>query len=198
MVEFVTVVAGFAVLVVAYSAVRYLGAAHNNVVEARERCEKAWSDVDVLLERRAEEIGSLADVAREHVSHEREVLEEVMAARERAIEARNPQEAAEAMVALRESAQEVYDLTDEYPELASNDRFDELTASIRSIEQRLENRREQYNEAVRAYNARLDRVPERFVAAYRGYERRTPFVASADARDGVDVGERLDRSARDD
>ncbi|PSP75700.1 LemA family protein [Halobacteriales archaeon QS_1_68_20] len=194
---FAVVVVGFALLVLLYSLVRYLGSAHNNLVEARERCEKAWSDVDVLLERRAEEVGRLADVAREHVSHEREVLEDVMEARKRAIEAQHPEEAADAMVALRESVENVYDLAGEYPELASSERLDELTTSIRTIEQRLENRREQYNEAVSAYNARLNKVPEWFVASYYGFERRTPFVASADARDGVNVSERLDLSADD-
>lgn len=191
MVGFTTVLVLFAVLLGAYSVVRYLGAAHNNLVETRERCEKAWSDVDVLLERRAEEVGSLVDVTREHVSHEREVLEDVMAARERVVEVQTPEQATEAVVAMRDSLEEVYALSEEYPELDSNERFDELTDSVRTLEQRIETRREQYNDAVRTYNARLDRVPERFVADFRGFERRTPFEASADAREGVDVSERL-------
>lgn len=194
---FAAVVVGFIVLLVGYSAVRYLGAAHNNLVEARERCEKAWSDVDVLLERRAEEVGNLVDVTGEHVSHERDVLRDVMDARERAIEVQNPDQASKAAVAMRESLEEVYALSDEYPELRSSDRFDELTDSIRTLEQRIENRREQYNDAVSTYNARLDRVPERFVADLRGFDRRVPFVASADAREGIDVRERLDISSDD-
>lgn len=192
MVEFTTVLLAFAALVAGYSVVRYLGSAHNNLVDARERCEKTWSDVDVLLERRADEVGTLVDVTREHVAHEQDVLEDVMDARQRVVEASDPDQAAEAVVAMRTSLEGIYDLSEEYPELASSERFDELTDSIRTLEQRLENRREQYNEAVRTYNARLDRVPERFVAGYLDYERRTPFVASADARDAVDVGERLD------
>lgn len=192
MVSFATVVVAFAGLVVAYSAVRYLGAAHNNLVEARERCNKAWSDVDVLLERRMDEVESLVDVTREHVAHERDVLDDVVEARERVVEAETPDEAADALVSMRTSLEGVYDLSEEYPELRSNDRFDELTDSVRTLEQRLENRREQYNEAVRSYNARLEKVPERFLAGVGEHGRRTPFVASADARDGVDVGDRLD------
>lgn len=194
MVEFTTVLAVFAVLVVGYSGVRYLGSAHNNLVDARERCAKAWSDVDVLLERRTDEVGSLVDVTRKHVSYEHEVLRDVMEARERVVEANDPDEAADAVVAMRSTLEGIYELSEEYPELASSERFDELTDSIRTLEQRLENRREQYNEAVRAYNARLDQVPEGFFADSMGYERKTPFVASAEARDGVDVGERLDIS----
>ncbi|WP_439026527.1 LemA family protein [Haloarchaeobius sp. DT45] len=189
---FVTVIVTFGVALLGYSLFKYIGSAHNNLVESRERCQKTWSDVEVLLERRAEELGNLADLTKQHVSHEQEVLEDVLEARERAIEAQSPEEAAEAVVVLRESAQELYDLSSEYPELDSSDRFDDLARSIRDLEQRLENRREEYNEAVTAYNSRLNRVPERFVANYRNYRRREPFVASADAHEGVDLNERLD------
>ncbi|MFC4549643.1 MULTISPECIES: LemA family protein [Halorussus] len=197
MVGFTTVLVLFAALLAVYSVVKYLGSAHNNLVEARERCEKAWSDVDVLLERRAEEVGNLVDVTREHVSHERELLQDVMDARERVVEAQRPEQATEAVVAMQDSLDEVYALSGEYPELASNERFDELTDSIRTLESRIETRREQYNDAVGTYNARLQRLPERYVADYRGFDRRIPFVASADARDGIDVSERLSPSADD-
>ncbi|WP_158056376.1 LemA family protein [Halorussus halophilus] len=194
---FPAVVAGFAVLLVGYSLVRYLGAAHNNLVDARERCNKTWSDVDVLLERRAEEVGNLVDVTREHVAHDREVLQDVMDARNRVVEAQRPNEAADVNVELQNTLEEVYELSEEFPELRSSDRFDELTDSVRTIEQRIETRREQYNDAVSTYNARLDRVPERYVADQRGFERRVPFVATADARDGIDVGDRLGISGDD-
>lgn len=194
MVTFTTVLVLFAVVLMAYSVVRYLGAAHNNLIEARERCEKAWSDVEVLLERRAEEVGNLLDVTREHVSHERDVLEEVMEARERVIDVQSPEQASEAVVVMRDSLEEVYALSEEYPELRSSGRFDELTDSIRTLEQRIENRREQYNDAVSTYNARLEQMPERFIADYRGFDRREPFEASSEAREGVDVSERLSLS----
>lgn len=194
---FTTVLVGFAALVVGYSAVRYFGAAHNNLVEARERCNKTWSDVDVLLERRAEEVGKLVDVTREHVAHDRDVLQEVTDARERIVEAQHPDEAADVSVELKNTLEDIYGLSDEFPELRSSDRFDELTDSIRTLERRIETRREQYNDAVGTYNARLDRVPERFIADRRGFDRRVPFVASSDARDGIDVSERLDFSDDD-
>lgn len=197
MVEFTTVLLLFAVFFVAYAVVKYLGSAHNNLVEARERCEKAWSDVDVLLERRAEEVGNLVDVTKEHVTHEREVLQDVMDAREEVIGVQNPEQASEAVVVMQDSLEEVYALSEEYPELRSNERFDELTDSIRTLEQRIETRREQYNDAASTYNARLERMPERFVADYRGYDRRKPFEASADAREGIDVADRLSLSSDD-
>ncbi|WP_226004517.1 LemA family protein [Natrinema salinisoli] len=188
---FGTVVVGFGGLVVGYSVVRYLSHAQARLVEAHERCEKTWADIEVLLERRRSELEQLIDLTNEHVSHERDLLEGLVDAREGAIDAQSPENAAAVAVSLRETAQEVYALSDEYPELASNDRFEELSDSIQRLEQRLEDRREQYNEAVAAYNALLNTFPESVFASRHRFTRRQPFVASRGAHEGVDVGERL-------
>ncbi|WP_222916593.1 LemA family protein [Natrinema sp. SYSU A 869] len=188
---FGTVLLGFAVLIVGYSIVRYLGHAQTRVVDAHEHCEKTWADIEVLLERRQSELEQLIDLTNEHVAHERDLLAGLVDAREGAIEAQSPEEAAAVAVSLREATREVYALSDEHPELASNDRFAELSDSIQRLEQRLEDRREQYNEAVATYNALLNTFPESTFAGRRGFTRRQPFVASRGAHEGVDVGDRL-------
>ncbi|MDF9744947.1 LemA family protein [Natrinema salsiterrestre] len=188
-------IAGFGALVVGYSVVRYLSHAQARLAEAHERCEKTWADIEVLLERRRSELEQLIDLTNEHVSHERDLLEGLIEAREGAIDAQSPEEAASVAVSLRETAREVYALSDEYPELASNDRFEELSDSIQRLEQRIEDRRERYNEAVAAYNVLLNTFPESVFAARRGFTRRQPFVASRGAHEGVDVGDRLDGGA---
>lgn len=186
------VIGGFGALIVAYSVVRYLGHAQTRLLEAHENCEKTWADIEVLLERRRAELESLIDLTNEHVSHERDLLEDVVEARERIVEAQSPDEAADVAVSLREATREVYTLSDEHPELASSERFDELSRSMRRLEQRLEDRREQYNEAVATYNALRYTFPESLFARYHGLGRREPFVASYRAHEGVDVGERLE------
>lgn len=185
------VVAGFVGLIVAYSVVRYLGQAQSRLLAAHENCEKTWADIEVLLERRQRELEQLIDLTNEHVSHERDLLAGIVDARERIVEAQTPEEAADIAVSLRETTQEVYTLSDEHPDLASNERFEELSSSIQRLEQRLENRREQYNEAVATYNALLYTVPESAFANYHGLSRREPFVASYEAHEGLEVGERL-------
>lgn len=195
MVDYATVVLGFATVVGGYSAARYLGRVEATLLEASERCDRAWANVEVLLERRYDEVGSLIDLAVEHVEHEREVVRDLLDARERAIEAQHPPEAAAASVEVREALSDLYALADEVPELRSADRFDDVRDAIGETEQRLENRREYYNEAVAAYNVRLRRFPERLFARRHGLEPREPFRASAAAREGVDVGERFARLA---
>lgn len=191
MVTLVDVVVGFAAVLVAYSLVRYLGAAHNSLVDAHGNVDRTWGNVEVLLQRRHDEVANLVDVASEHVETEQEVLAEVMVARERLVEAETPKQQAQADRIVRQAVEEVYQLSDEYPDLQSHDHFTNLREKISRLEQRLEDRREYYNEAVARYNARLDRFPETVFASMQGYEPREPFVADEDARDGVDVRERF-------
>ena len=185
------VIFGFGFLIVAYSVVRYFGHAQARLMAANENCEKTWADIEVLLERRQSELEQLIDLTNEHVTHERDLLAGIVDAREGAITAQSPEKAAAVAVSHREAAEEIYALSDEHPELASNDRFDELSQSIQRLEQRLEDRREQYNEAVASYNALLYSFPESLFARYHRLSRRQPFVASRQAHEGIDVGERL-------
>lgn len=193
MVSYGTVVGGFAAVLVAYSIVRYLGGAHNNLVEARQRVDRTWGDVEVLLQRRYDELAKLVDIAREHTEIEQEILAELITARERLVEAETRTAKARADREARETVNEIYQLSDEYPELQHDEHFVEIRDTISELEQRLEDRREYYNEAVARYNARLDRFPEKALAAFQGYEPQESFVADEAARDGIDIGERFAR-----
>jgi LemA protein len=193
MVGLLEVVAGFAALLVVYSAGRWLAAAHNSLVEARENTERAWSNVEVLLQRRHDEMRDLVDIAREHVDREDAVLSSLLTARERAIEARSPPEAARADVELRTAIDDLYSVAEEYPELRADEEFETLRETVSELEQRIEDRREYYNDAVARYNSRLRRLPERLFAGYYGYGRREPFRADPEAVEGLDIRERFDR-----
>ncbi|MFC7228171.1 LemA family protein [Salinirubellus salinus] len=193
MVSFPSVVAGFAGLLVVYSLVRYLGSAHNNLVEARQNVDRTWGNVETLLQRRHDEVASLVAVAREHVDVEQEVLAEVLVARERLVEADTPSQRALAEVEVKRAVDEIYNLADDYPELRADEHFAELGETITELERRLEDRREYYNEAVARYNARLDRFPESLFASRRDYEPREPFSADEEARERVDIREQFAR-----
>ena len=188
---FELLVVGFGAVLVVWLVASYFRRSHDALVEARENCETAWSNVEVLLQRRYDEVGNLIDIASEYMDMERDVLAGVVEARESAIEAGTPAEAAVAEVEIRESVQEFYSLAEEMPELHTDEKFADVRDSLREIEQRLENRREYYNDAVRQYNALLEKVPERYVAARRGYDSREYFEADEAAKGEFSVRERL-------
>lgn len=188
---FELLVVGFGAVLVVWLVASYFRRSHDALVEARENCETAWSNVEVLLQRRYDEVGNLIDIASEYMDMERDVLAGVVEARESAIEAGTPAEAAEAEVEIRESVREFYSLAEEMPELRTDEKFADVRDSLREIEQRLENRREYYNDAVRQYNTLLEKVPERYVAARRGYDSREYFEADEAAKGEFSVRERL-------
>jgi LemA protein len=191
---YVYVVGGFGALLVVWVVGSYLRRAHDNLVEARESCETAWGNVEVLLQRRHDEVGNLVEIAGQYMDMERDVLAGVVEARESAIEATSPEEVAMAEVDVRNSVQEFYSLAEEMPELRTDQKFDDVRDSLQEVEQRLENRREYYNDAVRRYNALLEKVPERYLATQRGYERREPFEADAAAKGAFSVSDRLEQT----
>src|SRR5512146_2678667 len=69
---------------------------YNGLIGLRNDCDKAWSNIDVLLRQRYDEIPNLVRVCQAYMKHEREVLLETTRAREAGLSARNPAEAGEA------------------------------------------------------------------------------------------------------
>lgn len=191
---YLAVVALFGAALLGWAIAWYLRSAHDNLVDARENCESAWSNVEVLLQRRHDEVGNLVEIAGEYMDMEREVLAGVVEAREGAIEANSPEQAAMAEAEIRNSVQEFYSLAEEMPELRTDEKFADVRDSLQDVEQRLENRREYYNDAVRRYNALLERIPERYLASRRGYEPRDHFEADEAAKTDFSVSGRLDRT----
>jgi len=185
------VVGGFGALLTLWLTASYLRRSHDNLADARENCETAWGNVEVLLQRRHDEVGNLIEIAGEYMELERDVLAGVVEARESAIEANSPEQVAMAEVEIRESIQEFYSLAEETPELRTDEKFADVRDSLQDVEQRLENRREYYNDDVHRYNSLLQKVPERYIATRRGYERRDPFEAEAKAKESFSVSERL-------
>lgn len=188
---FPVVLAMFAVGLVSGSGLWYVKRVMRELAVAEASVDSAWSNVDVLLQRRYDEIGTLVDLAAQYLDREREVLQDVIEARQAAIEATTPSEQAEAQITIRESLGEIQTLAEEYPELRDDESFQEIQNALQKVEQRLENRREYYNESVRRYNALLKTIPHRWIASSRGLEPREHFVADEGARDPISIDERF-------
>jgi len=188
------VLGGFGALLSGWLVVSSVRRAHNSLVTARKGCTSAWSNVEVLLQRRHDEVGNLVELAGEYMDLERDVVENIIDARERALDVSSPEEAAVAQVDIRDSVHEFYAIAEETPELRTDEKFADVRDSLQTVEQRLENRREYYNDAVRRYNALLEQVLERYIAARRGYKRWEPFEAAVEAKGSFSVRERLQQS----
>jgi len=137
---------------------------YNRLVSLRHAVRKAWSDIDVLLKQRYDEIPKLVEICKGYMKHEQETLERVIQARNRAATARGVAEHRAADGALAGMLSGLFALSEDYPELKANQNFLNLQRRISGLEDQIADRRELYNAQVNNYNVRIEQVPDVFIA----------------------------------
>lgn len=140
---------------------------YNNLVNLKHAVSKAWSNIDVLLKQRHDEIPKLVEVCKQYMGYEQEALTKVMEARTRVSNAQqsgdmNALGAAEGM--LRMGMGNLFAVAEDYPELKANETFLHLQERISGIENSIADRREFYNESVNRNNVRIEQFPDLIVA----------------------------------
>ena len=159
---------GVGVILVLYAIVIY-----NNLVILKHAVSQAWSNIDVLLKQRHEELPKLVETCNAYMKHERETLEQVMKARAAVASAREAQDVgglgqAEGM--LRLGLGNLFAVAEAYPDLKANENFQHLQARITTLENSIADRREFYNASVNANNVRIDQFPDVIVARLLGFK----------------------------
>ncbi len=150
----------------------YIISIYNHLVRIKHNVSKAWSNIDVLLKQRHDEIPKLVETCKQYMKFEQETLEKVMQARSQVSEARQKQDvpglgAAEG--ALRMGLGQLFALAEDYPELRANENFQHLQARISTLENTIADRREFYNESVNINNIAIDTFPDLIVARLFGF-----------------------------
>ena len=150
---------------------------YNDVVGLRLRVDKAWSNIDVVLHQRHDQLPALVDAVRGQLAFEHDVLEEVI--RRRAgysPDAPIPAQAT-ASSATSTAVRSLLAVVERYPELHSRENVLALQRSIERLEALLAARRELYNDQVFRYNTRIAQVPAVLVAGLLGWRSREFFDA---------------------
>lgn len=140
---------------------------YNNLVMLKHGVSKAWSNIDVLLKQRHDELPKLVETCRQYMKFERETLEKVMLARNRVQAAREAHDVRDLGMAegeLRLGLGNLFAVAEAYPELKANETFQHLQARISGLESSIADRREFYNESVNANNVRIEQFPDVIVA----------------------------------
>jgi LemA protein len=140
---------------------------YNHLVRIKHNVSKAWSNIDVLLKQRHDEIPKLVETCKQYMKFEKETLEKVMQARSQVSAARQSQDmaslgAAEGM--LRMGLGNLFAVAEAYPDLKANDNFQHLQTRISSLESAIADRREFYNESVNINNTRIEQFPDIIIA----------------------------------
>jgi LemA protein len=168
-------------LIVAGLLVIFVIAMYNGLVRLRVQCDNAWSDIDVQLKRRYDLIPNLVETVKGYAGHERETLEGVVSARNRAMSAEGPAAKAEAEGMLTAALRQVFALAEAYPQLRAVESFTQLQATLNQIEDAIQNSRRYYNAVVRDLNTKISVFPSNVIANMFGFKPREFFEISAPA-----------------
>lgn len=168
-------------------AVAYAIAVYNGLVRARNGVEKAWSNIDVLLRQRHDELPNLVETVKGHAAHEQTTLEEVTRLRGKYDQASSIDEKAILENGLNVILGGLIARVEGYPALKANESFLKLQARISGLETQIADRREYFNESVMLYNVRRERFPELLLSGLFGFPPREYLSAPEAARAAVPV-----------
>ena len=181
---------GLILLGIFIAAFFYAVAIYNGLVTLKHNVTKAWSNIDVLLKQRHDELPKLVEVCRQYMKHERETLENVIAARTKvfnANESGNMAALGEAEHMLRAGLGHLFAVAENYPELKADKSFKHLQERITSLENQIADRREFYNESVNVNNVRIEQFPDVIIARLIGFNSAELLEFSATETADVDV-----------
>jgi len=164
---------------------------YNGLVALRENVRKAWSNIDVLLTQRHDELPKLVETCKRYMAHERDTLERVMQARSAVFKAQGSGDvpalgAAEQQ--LREGLGRLFAVVENYPDLKADQSFQHLQTRITQLEDTIADRRELYNEAVNLNNIRLQTFPDLIVARLFEFRPAPLLEFTEEQKRDVDLG----------
>ena len=174
-------------LVAVVGSVLYFVTLYNGLVNLDKSTERAWSNIDVLLKQRHDELPKLVSTVEGYMAHERETLQQVVEARNKVAGANGIKEKGEASDELTGLLRQLFALSERYPDLKADSSFQHLQSRISEIEEGIADRREFYNHAVNQFNIRIHQLPDLFIARMLNLNGREYFKASEVDRKDVEI-----------
>jgi LemA protein len=181
------VVVGIPLLLVLIVGGSYVSS-RNEMVRKNETVKQTWSQVDVVLQRRADLIPNLVATVKGYAQQEQKVFGDIANARAGLLNARTPGEKIAANGQLDGALGRLLAIVENYPNLKSNQNFLALQDELAGTENRIAVERRRYNEAVQDYNTYIGLFPNSIFAGWAGYQRNNDyFAASPTAREAPKV-----------
>jgi len=147
----------------------------NDLAVQNEAIAAAWAQVDVALQRRADLIPNLVSTVKGFATHEQQVIDSVTAARAALGGARSPQEKIAANNQLDGAISRLLVISENYPNLKSNENFMRLQDELAGTENRIAIERRKYNEVVQRYNTQIALFPNNLIASMSGFQRNDAY-----------------------
>ncbi len=167
--------------------VLYVITIYNGFISLKNNIERNWSNIDVLLKQRYDELPKLIKVCEGYMQHEQKTLEAVIKARSMAGQARTDEQKMQAQNMLTDTLKSLFMVVERYPELKADKSFQQLGYRITELEDQIADRREFLNESVNIYNIRIEQFPDVIIARIFNFAKRTLWQIDPEHRQDVKV-----------
>lgn len=147
----------------------------NQMAIKKEAVNAAWAQVDVVLQRRADLIPNLVETVKGFATQEQTVFGEIAKARSAYLSAGTPAQKIDANAQIDRAMVKFLALTENYPQLRSNENFLRLQDELAGTENRIAVERRTYNQVVQDYNTFIATFPNSFVASMSGFTRNDAY-----------------------
>ena len=151
-------------------------ASYNAVVALRQRIDKAWANIDVMLKQRYDQLPNLVAAVRGLMAYERDVLSRVTEARAAYSPTAPIHDQAATSDATTAAVRSLIAVVERYPDIKAGANVQDLQDEIERIEGMIADRRELYNDQVYRFNTRITQVPGALLAPLFGWRPREFFA----------------------
>jgi LemA protein len=169
MIAGLVILAILAILVIAFIAM------YNRFAHLRNQVKNAWAGIEVQLKRRHDLIPNLVETAKGYLAHEKTVLENVVKARQQAVDVSGVKDKIQAENMLTQSLRSLFAVVENYPDLKADRTMMSLQDELTSTENKVAFARNNYNDWVTNLNMTIDRFPTNLIANMFGYEKADLF-----------------------
>jgi len=152
----------------------------NTLVTKNESVKSAWSQVDIVLQRRADLIPNLVETVKGYAQQEQTVFGDIAKARSALLSAGTPQDKIAANQQLDGALGRLLLVVENYPQLKSNENFLRLQDELAGTENRIAVERKRYNDTLQDYNTYVQQFPNNIFAGWAGFKPNPAYFAATE------------------
>ena len=143
---------------------------YNQLIQLRENVKNGWAQIDVQLKRRHDLIPNLVEVAKGYMAHEKTTLENVIKARQVAVDATSIKDKIAAENVLTGTLRSLFAVSENYPNLKADTQMTRLQEEITTTENKISFSRQYYNDEVNRLNVAVQTFPNSIIAGAFHFE----------------------------
>lgn len=160
---------------------------YNGFIRLRNQCEEAFATMDVYLKKRWDLVPNLVTLVKGYASHEKETFNQVIEARNRAMDSASIGELQKNENALGQGLKNLLALSEAYPDLKANEGFTNLQNQLQNIETDILQARKYYNAVVKAFNTKRELFPQSLIAFLMKLKKKEYFHIDGSERSTVEI-----------